>query len=120
MPQALKFQGNASSLSSEGLARISIGLGVHAPEIWTVLAVETSGGGFLPDRRPQILYERHIFHRLTGGRFDDGEISDVTAGGYGPRGSQQYDRLTRAIALDRMSALGYWTNHGQELCLGWI
>lgn len=105
MPQALSFQGNASGLSSDGLARVSTGLGVHAPEIWTVLAVETSGCGFLPDRRPQILYERHIFHRLTGGRFDDGDISDVTPGGYGPRGAQQYDRLARAIAKDRASAL---------------
>jgi N-acetylmuramidase/Putative peptidoglycan binding domain len=105
MPQTLSFQGTASGLSSDGLARVSTGLGVHAPEIWTVLAVETSGCGFLPDRRPQILYERHIFHRLTGGRFDDEDISDVTPGGYGPRGAQQYDRLARAIAKDRASAL---------------
>jgi hypothetical protein len=61
--------------------------------------------GFLPDRRPQILYERHIFHRLTGGRFDDGDISDPNPGGYGSRGAQQYDRLARAIAKDRASAL---------------
>ena len=92
-------------MSSEGLARISGVLGVHAPEIWTVLAVETSGCGFLPDRRPQILYERHIFHRLTQGRFDDGDISDPTPGGYGPRGAQQYDRLARAIEKDRRAAL---------------
>jgi hypothetical protein len=80
-------------------------LGVHASEIWTVLAVETSGCGFLPDRRPQILYERHIFHRLTQGRYDDGDISDPSPGGYGPRGAQQYDRLARAAAKDRLAAL---------------
>jgi hypothetical protein len=105
MPQIMPFQGSAFGLSSDGLARVSSKLGVHAPEIWTVLAVETSGCGFLPDRRPQILYERHIFHRLTGGRFDDGDISDKNPGGYGPRGAQQYDRLARAIAKDRSSAL---------------
>jgi N-acetylmuramidase/Putative peptidoglycan binding domain len=101
----LPFQGNAFGLSSDGLAKVSSSLGVHVPEIWTVLAVETSGCGFLPDRRPQILYERHIFHRLTGGRFDDGDISDPTPGGYGPRGAPQYDRLGKAIAKDRASAL---------------
>jgi hypothetical protein len=103
--QALPFEGNGLSLTSDGLAKISTSLGVHAAEVWTVLAVETSGCGFLPDRRPQILYERHIFHRLTEGRFDDGDISDPTAGGYGPRGAHQYDRLAKAMAKDRASAL---------------
>src|SRR3984893_342883 len=105
MSTQVPFQGNAFALSSDGLATVSNNLGVHAPEIWTVLAVETSGCGFLPDRRPQILYERHIFHRLTQGRYDDGDISDPQPGGYGPRGAPQYDRLAKAIAKDRTSAL---------------
>jgi hypothetical protein len=105
MSKQLPFQGSAFGLSSDGLARVSSDLGVHVPEIWTVLAVETSGCGFLPDRRPQILYERHIFHRLTGGRFDDGDISDAIPGGYGPRGAPQYERLDKAIAQDRAHAL---------------
>jgi hypothetical protein len=87
------------------LAEAASNLGVHAPEIWAVLAVETKGCGYLPDRRPQILYERHIFHRLTQGQFDDGDISDPTPGGYGPTGAHQYDRLALAIAQDRMAAL---------------
>lgn len=101
----LLFQGNAAALSSDGLAQVSASLGVFAAEIWTVLAVETCGCGYLPDRRPQILFERHIFHRLTNGRYDDGDSSDPTAGGYGPRGAQQYDRLARAISKDRAAAL---------------
>src|ERR1700704_2753875 len=101
----LPFQGTALALSSEGLAAVAGSLGVHAPEIWAVLAVETKGCGYLPDRRPQILYERHIFHRLTQGRFDDGDVSDLTPGGYGSRGAQQYDRLAKAIERDRRAAL---------------
>src|SRR5436309_13561217 len=101
----LPFQGTALALSSDGLADVATSLGVHAPEIWAVLSVETRGCGFLPDRRPQILFERHIFHRLTNGQFDDGDISDPSPGGYGPRGAQQYDRLNRAIAKDRTAAL---------------
>lgn len=105
MADVVSFRGLAVGLTSTGLARACSDLGVHAPEIWTVLAVETSGCGFLADRRPQILYERHIFSRLTKGRYDDGDISDPKPGGYGPRGSQQYNRLAKAIAKDRNSAL---------------
>ena len=59
----------------------------------------------MPDRRPQILFERHIFHRLTDGKFDDGQISDPAAGGYGARGAAQYDRLALALAKDADAAL---------------
>jgi hypothetical protein len=101
----LEFTGKSLAITSGGLAVASNNLGVQAPEIWTVFAVETSGCGFLPDRRPPILYERHIFSRLTDGRFDDGDISDPNPGGYGPSGAPQYNRLARAIALDRNAAL---------------
>ena len=102
---ALPFQGTAWALSSEGLSAAATRLGVYAAEIWTVLGVETSGCGYLSDRRPQILYERHIFHRLTHGRFDDGDISDPDPGGYGPRDASQYDRLNRALLKDSSAAL---------------
>jgi hypothetical protein len=79
------FQGSGLALSNDGLTRFAGDLATHAAEIWTLVAVETSGCGFLSDRRPQILFERHIFHRLTNGKFDDGEISDPISGGYGHR-----------------------------------
>lgn len=101
----LPFQGTALALSSDGLAEVASSLGVHAPEIWAVLAVETEGCGYLADRRPQILYERHIFHRLTRGQFDDGNISDPSPGGYGSTGAHQYERLAAAVAKDRTAAL---------------
>lgn len=101
----MPFQGTAWALSSAGMSAAASASGISAAEIWTVLAVETSGWGFLTDRRPKILFERHVFHRLTKGRFDDGDISDPTPGGYGARGAAQYDRLARAIACDRAAAL---------------
>ena len=58
----MHFQGSAFAMSTDGMASVAAMLGAYAPERWTVLAVETSGCGFLPDRRPQILYERHFFH----------------------------------------------------------
>ena len=64
-------------------------------------------GGFLNDGRPRILFERHIFSRLTKGSFDESnpDISAKSPGGYGPAGSTQYERLARAMALDCDAAL---------------
>ena len=74
--------------------------------MWSVVTVETAGCGFLPDRRPTILFERHIFSTRTGRRFDatHSEISGP-AGGYGQPGAHQYERLEEAIACDRPAAL---------------
>src|SRR5271157_1553905 len=101
------FAGPGAPLTSEGMSRSSDAVGVGLPEMWSVVSVETSGCGFLPDRRPKILFERHIFHRLTSGRFDadDPDVSQPSQGGYGPSGTHQYDRLAAAIQLDRAAAL---------------
>lgn len=83
------------------------GLGIDSATLWTLLAVETKGVGFLADKRPAILFERHIFSRQTQGKFDktDPDISNPEPGGYGATGAHQYDRLARAITLDRAAAL---------------
>ena len=99
------FIGRSLALSSGAFQRTVVMLGVKAAELWALLEVETSGCGFLPDRRPKILFERHVFHRLTEGQYDDGDISDQTPGGYGAEGAHQYDRLQRAMAKDRTEAL---------------
>ena len=101
------FEGIATPLSEIGLKNASDQLGVKAPALWAVLTVETSGCGFLPDRRPKILFERHWFSKLTIGRFDnqDADISNPTQGGYGAGGAHQYNRLAKAMVLDRTAAL---------------
>jgi hypothetical protein len=102
----MDFRGTALPLSPGGLDAALAVLAVPAPEIWTVIAVETGGCGFLPDRRPVILFERHIFHRRTTGAFDATHpgISNATPGGY-LGGAREYDRLAEAAALDRTAAL---------------
>jgi hypothetical protein len=102
-----EFIGTGAPLSNDGVGAACDRLHVGLPELWSVLKVETSGCGYIADRRPQILFERHAFHRLTGGSFDaqDPDISAVQAGGYGASGTHQYDRLGRALALDRIAAL---------------
>jgi len=101
----LKFIGRSTAVTASGLARAAEILRVQTPELWTVLAVETKGCGFLPSRRPQMLYERHYFSRLTNHVYDDDDISSPQPGGYGIAGEPQYDRLARAMELNRDAAL---------------
>ncbi len=103
----LQFAGEAAALTQAGLSAFLGATHTQAADLWAVLAVETSGCGFLPDRRPKILFERHQFHALTHGRYDrtHPDISSPHAGGYGPGGAAQYDRLAKAAALDAASAL---------------
>lgn len=86
-------------------------LGIEAAAILAVWRVESAGRPFLPDSRPSVRFEAHIFHRQTAGRFDIQAPTLSTPGGWreaakmvrGPIG--EWDRLEAAIALDRTAAL---------------
>lgn len=101
------FVGPGTPLSMDGLTQFTTVTGAGTAELWSVLSVETSGCGFLPDRRPKILFERHKFSALTQHQYDDThpDISQPTAGGYGAGGANQYNRLAEAVALDETAAL---------------
>lgn len=101
------FSGTGRPLTQTGVDKGITTLGVSKASFWAVMTVETRGFGFLPDRRPLILYERHIFHQRTGGHFSSAhpDISNPKAGGYGAGGANQFDRLARAIELDEKAAL---------------
>ena len=64
------FKGAATPLSDADLDAAAAELGCERAVIDAVCDVESSGGGFLADRRPKILYEAHAFHTATGGRWD--------------------------------------------------
>lgn len=102
MPNKTGLPLTATAISSQATA-----LDIDLPTVWAIVAVETSGCGFLPNRRPVILFERHVFHKETGGKFDNiaGDLSHPSGGGWGPGGVHQYARLDRAIQLDRRAAL---------------
>ncbi len=102
-----EFVGQGTPISATGFDKATGLLGAQAEALWAVLAVETSGCGFQSDRRPKILFERHVFSRLTHGRFDgdDPDVSAPTRGGYGPGGDHQYLRLAAAMQLDPDAAL---------------
>lgn len=92
-------------------------LGCEVAAIKAVAQAETgSMGSFFQlqgwDSVPAILYERHYFHRLTSGAFDEShpDISDRRAGA-GGKWSDQYRKLLRAYALSEEAALksASWT-----------
>ena len=101
------FQGAGKPLSEAGLQQQADAAGIALPALWAVMTVETKGCGFMPDRRPVILFERHVFRRQTDAAFDqsDPDLSNPAAGGYGKPGAFQYEKLMRAIALNRRAAL---------------
>lgn len=115
----------AATLNATAVARIAQRLGIDPAAVWAVAQVESGGkGGFLPDKRPRILFEAHIFSRLTGRRFDSSHPTLSR-----PRwdrklyrgGAREYERLEAAKELDEDAALQScsWgkfqilgTNHG--------
>lgn len=104
---SLLLAASGTPLTQQGFQQAIESQSIGTAELWSVLSVETSGCGFLADRRPKMLFERHIFSRLTNGRFDadDPDISAPSAGGYGPSGAHQFDRLNAAMQLDPTAAL---------------
>jgi hypothetical protein len=102
----MEFVGKKRPISSGGLSEALLQIGLQANEaavIWSVIDVETSGitqgCGFRADGRPQILFERHIFRRETGGRFD--KIAPHLSGPQGGYGglATQYGKLEEAVRL---------------------
>jgi hypothetical protein len=101
----MNFKNQGHPLSSAGIENICTTLGVKQAEVWSVMSVETKGFGFLSDRRPQILFERHIFHKQTNGVYDAQypDISSAQPGGY-VGGVGEYPRLEKAMNLNQTAA----------------
>jgi len=108
----VNFVSKALPMSRIGLATALDRLGLSAGEsagLWAVFEVETAGMtqgfGFRADKRPQILFERHVFSRLTKGRFNKSnpELSGPQ-GGYGSLASQ-YVKLEAAIGISEGAGL---------------
>lgn len=91
----------------------ALALNVPLAAVRAVAEVESSKEPFLPSGRPTILYEAHIFHRLTEGRFKkekDGKGVALSSEKwdkslYGKGGEHQYERLNAAMKLDPDAAL---------------
>jgi hypothetical protein len=113
-----EFTGPGTPLVDHDWSDASRRLRVPEAHVRAVAQVEGAGRGFLPawpgrsvhvgPRSPLILFERHVFHRETGGRFsaDHPDLSGARwdrsfyVGGVG-----EWGRLERAAVLDRRAAL---------------
>ncbi|MBE2186751.1 MAG: N-acetylmuramidase family protein [Rhodothermales bacterium] len=102
-------------LEPDDFVRAAARLGCSVRAIRALDHVESRGQGFLASGEPTILYEPHVFHRGSGGRFD-GEVVHIGGaawplsyrrwkrGAYGPTGIQ-HTKLAAAVRLDREAAL---------------
>jgi hypothetical protein len=94
-------------LTEQDFQRAADILGCDVPAIKAVAEVESKGDGFYDDGFPTILFERHVFAKKTGGRFNRShpEISSWTPGGYGPAGGNQRRKFNIAFRLDPIAAM---------------
>jgi hypothetical protein len=108
VPGGTAVTASGGLLTAADYRRAAATLGCEVAAIRAVGDVESGGRtGFLPDGRPKILFESRVFSKLTGGQHDATHPDISTArwirnyvGGAG-----EYDRLERAMQLDREAAL---------------
>jgi hypothetical protein len=126
-------------LSDTTLMQAADTLGVQVAAIRAVNEVESRGQGFLPDGRPVILFERHVFYeQLTARGIDAGAIAakypnivSATRGGY-MGNAAEYTRLAAAERIDADAAhesaswgafqiMGYhWRRLGYSSVADWV
>jgi hypothetical protein len=100
------------TLTEEDFARAAEALNVEVCAIKAVAQVESAGSGFLPDGRPAILYEAHVFHGQTRGKHANAtdrhgkKLSSAKwdRSLYGATGAHQHHRYEDARALDADAA----------------
>lgn len=98
-------------LADTDIVQAASTLGVPIAAVRAVNEVESTGLGFLPDGRPKILFERHIFwQRLQARGIDPAPIAAKcpnicapTRGGY-QGGAAEYTRLAAAELIDAGAA----------------
>ena len=92
---------DAPALSASEIAGAAARLGCSIRQLNAVRAVEAAGRGFDASGRPKILFERHKFHKFTGGRFSPSIFSQPSAGGYEVN---SWGKLCSAIATGEVDA----------------
>ncbi len=98
-------------LTDTDLVKAADALGVSVAAIRAVNEVESRGEGFLPDGRPVILFERHVFYQRLKAKGVDADalaakypnIVSATPGGYMSKAAE-YTRLFAAEHIDADAA----------------
>lgn len=100
------------TLTDADFARAAKELNCEVAAIRAVAEVEAAGAGFLPDGRPTILYEAHVFHKESGGKHArslDRKAKPLSSPSwnkslYGMPGAHQHNRYEDARALNADAA----------------
>lgn len=99
----------ARYLTSRDLAAAAAKLAVPVATIRALTEIESNRSGYLGQSDlPKILFEGHVFHRLTGGTFAD-DFPNLSypkwTKAFYQGGRAEYDRLLAAVELDLEAAL---------------
>jgi hypothetical protein len=111
----MDFKGAAKRIDDIDLPRIGDRIDVDEDVIHAVIDVESSGSGFDKQGRPKMLFEPHIFHRLTSGSTRLAAVNAKLAYPKWKPGSypaDSYPRLKRAMASAWLDANAATENPG--------
>ena len=90
----------ADAVTDDDIAHLATRLGCTTRQLRAVSKVESGGAGFDDNGRPKILFERHIFARLTKRKWSPCAFSN-NPGGYN---ESSWDKLTLAACKDAAAA----------------
>ena len=98
-------------ITEDQFKKMALELGCEVAAIKAITYTETGGSSFFGNGLPKILFEKHKFYGFTApakGAHPYSKYPDICypkAGGYGPDGIHQYERLLKAAKLDKNAAL---------------
>lgn len=99
---------NTAPLTRADFEAVAAQLNCEWEAVAAVAEVESGPlGGFAPDGRPVILFERHLFSRKTNSAYDQSHptISNRTPGGYPRSQEERWQQLMTAFSLNAEAAL---------------
>ena len=91
----------ADATDEADMAKFAQRLGCTVKQLKAVATVESGGSGYDKQGRPKILFERHLFHRFTNGKYSVAAFSNSTGGGYK---DCSWTKLGQACALSPFKA----------------
>ncbi|MBB3957047.1 N-acetylmuramidase domain-containing protein [Novosphingobium sediminicola] len=106
---------NTAPLDADRIKTLAARLGVSVKQLAAVAKVEAAGSGFDKDGRPKILFERHKFHKYTGGKYSVCSFSNPQSGGYN---ENSWDKLLGAIVTGEVDAAFMACSWGKFQVLG--
>lgn len=93
----------AAAVTDTDIAVLAARLGCTVKQLKAMSIVESGGSAFDKTGRPKILFERHLFHRMTNGRYGLSAWSNPKGGGYS---EDSWEKLARAACQDADAAFG--------------